>query len=117
MSRQRKLRQTVLVYRPAPVRSSAGVVASARPATPHGATMGRLLPGRGATVQTDQGALFESTAELLLPSGADVKPAAHGAAGGQGDWVEVAGAVYRVLSVQDSGGRGRFAKALLAREA
>ena len=117
MSRERKLNQTVLVYRAAPVRSSAGVVTSPRPTAATSTTKGRLLPGKGATVQTDQGAFYEATAELLLPAGADVRPMMSGAAGGQGDWVSVGGGVYRVLSVQSAGGRGRFLKALLAREA
>ncbi|HRU04333.1 MAG TPA: hypothetical protein P5137_01000 [Candidatus Brocadiia bacterium] len=117
MSRERKLNQTVLVFRAAPARSSAGVVTSARPSAATSSTRGRLLAGKGATAQSDQGAFYEATAELLLPADADVRPMAAGAAGGQGDWVSVDGAVYRVLSVQSPAGRGRFLKALLAREA
>ena len=112
----RKLNQTVSVYRGSTSRAATGTVTRAIPGAATSTCKGRLLPGHGGTVETDQGRFYEADAALVVPAGTDIRPQTDDAdAGGQGDWVKINSITYRVVSGVNPASAGKLLHFLLKR--
>jgi len=103
------------LYRPTIVTSDAGQQTRSLPPTPTAAAQRCLFfPTPGATQPDREGLALEFDATLLVPAGADLRPAQ---VGGLPDQIEVSGRRFVVLVCWPAAGMGIYRKALLKEQA